>query len=286
MTITSNTNTCQVAIQGYEGSFHQQAAIDFFGEAVTVLPCDTFRQVIDAASKDKGIAAGIMAIENSIAGSILANYTLLQKSKLRVVGEVYLHVKQQLLVNPGVKLEDIREVHSHHMALLQCMDFLERYPQWKLVETEDTALSARHIHQRHSRYQAAIAGKLAAELYGLDIAAKDVHTLQNNYTRFLILKRAEEAEEVVDANKASIRFQTDHTKGSLARVLNYIADCDINLSKIQSMPIPGTKFQYAFHADLEFASLNQYAQLWQGLQGITSGLAEYGIYKSNQNGKP
>jgi len=286
MIMTTDSAECKVAIQGYEGSFHQQAAIDFFGEKVSVLPCDTFRQVIDAASHDKGITAGIMAIENSIAGSILSNYTLLQKSKLKVVGEVYLTVKQQLLVNPGVALEDIREVHSHPMALLQCMDFLEKYPHWKLVETEDTALSARHIHQRRSRYQAAIAGKLAAGLYGLDIAASNVHTIQNNYTRFLILKRLKDAGSIDNADKATIRFQTDHTKGSLARVLNYIADCDINLSKIQSMPIPGTKFRYAFHADLEFANPAQYAQLIEGLKPITEGMEEYGVYKCDEKGKP
>src|ERR1700692_4586332 len=135
----------KVSIKGYEGSFHQEAARQFFGKGVEVIPCATFREVVKIASSKKESDGGVMAIENSIAGSILPNYNLLQKSNLRIIGEIYLQIKQNLLVNPGVKLEDIREVHSHYMALLQCVDFLEKHPQWKLVETEDTALSARHL---------------------------------------------------------------------------------------------------------------------------------------------
>src|SRR6201985_3862895 len=158
----------RVSIQGYEGSFHQVAAQQFFGKDVEVITCATFREVIKIAASKKESDGGVMAIENSIAGSILPNYNLLQKSNLLVVGEIYLQIGQNLLVNPGVKLEDIREVHSHHMALLQCIDFLEKYPHWKLVETEDTALSARHLQQHRSRHQAAIASRLAADLFGLE----------------------------------------------------------------------------------------------------------------------
>ncbi len=283
MTPTQKISSPIAAIQGYEGCFHQQAAIDFFGDSVQVLPCDTFRQVIDAANHNASVTAGIMAIENSIAGSILANYTLLQKSKLKITGEVYLTINQQLLVNPGVTLADIREVHSHPMAILQCMDYLEKFPHWKLVETEDTALSARHIHQRRSRHQAAIAGTLAARMYHLDIAAKNVHTIQHNFTRFLILQKEANAKVAGDANKASIRFQTDHTQGSLARVLNFVAEHNINISKIQSMPIPGTKFRYAFHADIEFADAAHYQNFIQGFKKVADGIEEYGIYKGGQN---
>src|ERR1700723_1362602 len=147
----------RVSIQGYEGSFHQVAARQFFGEDVEVITCATFREVVRVALDRKESDGGIMAIENSIAGSILPNYNLLQKSGLRVVGEIYLQIGQNLLVNPGVKLEDIREVHSHHMALLQCIDFLEKHPGWKLVETEDTALSAKHLNQHRSKNIAEIA---------------------------------------------------------------------------------------------------------------------------------
>ncbi|HEX2848436.1 MAG TPA: prephenate dehydratase domain-containing protein, partial [Chitinophagaceae bacterium] len=146
----------KVSIQGYEGSFHQEAARTFFGRQVEVIPCATFREVVKIAGNKKESDGAVMAIENSIAGSILPNYNLLQKSNLRIIGEVYLQIKQNLLVNPGVKLEDIREVHSHTMALQQCYEFLDKY-KWKLVETEDTALSAKHIHQHKSKHIAAIA---------------------------------------------------------------------------------------------------------------------------------
>src|SRR5882724_2432191 len=213
-----------VSIQGYEGSFHQVAAEQFFGRDVAVICCATFRDVIKIALSKKESDGGVMAIENSIAGSILPNYNLLQKSNLRVVGEIYLQIRQDLLVNPGVKLEDIREVHSHHMALLQCIDFLEKHPHWKLVETEDTALSAKHLQQHRNKHVAAIASKLAAELFSLDILAPGIQTMKNNYTRFLILQREDRAGKIEGADKASVNFHTDHSRGSLARVLTKIAE--------------------------------------------------------------
>ena len=157
----------RISIQGYEGSFHQLAARQFYGKNVKVICCSTFREVIKIAADKEQSEGGVMAIENSIAGSILPNYNLLQKSNLRIVGEIYLHIKQNLLVNPGVNLEDIREVHSHPMALLQCMEFLEKY-NWKLIETEDTALSAKNLQQHHSKHIAAVASKLAADLFQLE----------------------------------------------------------------------------------------------------------------------
>src|SRR6187399_3046065 len=187
----------RVSIQGYEGSFHQEAARVFFGDDVAVIPCDTFRAVVKIAGNKKESDGGVMAIENSIAGSILPNYTLLQKSNLKIIGEVYLHIKQNLLVNPGVKLEDIKEVHSHTMALQQCYDFLDKH-KWKLVETEDTALSAKHVHQHKSKHIAAIASKLAAELFNLDMIAPNIQTMKNNYTRFLMLQRQDVAQPVTD----------------------------------------------------------------------------------------
>src|SRR5215212_3657638 len=170
----------KISIQGYEGSFHQIAVREFYGKDVQVIPCDTFRDVVKIASHPKESDGGCMAIENSIAGSILPNYALLQRSKLKITGEIYLQIHQNLLVNPGMKLEDIREVHSHPMAIQQCFGFLDKY-NWKLVETEDTALSAKHIHQHRSRHVAAIASKLAAELFELDMIAPNIHTLKNNY---------------------------------------------------------------------------------------------------------
>jgi prephenate dehydratase len=268
----------RVSIQGYEGSFHQVAAQLYFGKDVQVIPCDTFRDVVKMAENKKESEGGVMAIENSIAGSILANYNLLQKSNLKIVGEIYLQIRQNLLVNHGVKLEDIREVHSHTMALQQCYDFLDKH-KWKLVETEDTALSAKHIHQHKSKHIAAIASKLAAELYELDVIAPNIHTLKNNYTRFLMLQRSETAVYVEDADKASINFHTDHSRGSLARVLTMIAEDGINLSKLQSFPIPGSDFKYSFHADMEFDSKQQFQQVIDDIKPLTASLEIFGVYK-------
>lgn len=268
----------RVSIQGYEGSFHQVAAQLFHGKKVEVIPCDTFRDVVRVASSKKESDGGVMAIENSIAGSILPNYNLLQKSNLRITGEIYLQIRQNLLVNPGVQLEDIREVHSHTMALQQCYDFLDKY-KWKLVETDDTALSAKAIHQHKSKHVAAIASKLAAELYELEVIAPNIHTMKNNYTRFLMLEREETAAPVADADKASVTFHTDHSRGSLVNVLSRIAEGGINLSKLQSFPIPGTDFKYAFHADMEFDDRDQFDRVLKEIKPLTEMVKVYGVYK-------
>jgi len=268
----------RISIQGFEGSFHQIAAQQFFGKTIDIFPCATFRDVIES-TKSSQTDASVMAIENSIAGSILANYNLLHKSNLQIAGEVYLPIRQHLLVNPGVKLEDIQEVHSHPMAILQCMEYLTKF-NWKLVETEDTALSAKHIHQRKSKHMAGIAGKLAAELFEMKIVAENIHTEKNNYTRFLVLQQ--EITQVDSADKASISFHTDHSRGSLAKVLTRIADGGINLSKLQSFPIPGSNWKYNFHADMEFDSVVQFTDVMKAIESVTEQTKVYGIYK---NGK-
>lgn len=271
----------KVSIQGYEGSFHQVAAQQFFGKNVEVIPCATFREVVKIAGNKKESDGGVMAIENSIAGSILPNYNLLQKSSLRIVGELYLQIKQNLLVNPGVQLEDIREVHSHHMAIQQCLEYLDKY-DWKLVETEDTALSAKHIHQHRSKHIAAIASKLAADLFELDMIAPNIHTMKNNYTRFLVVQREDAAEPVTGADKASVNFHTDHSRGSLAKVLTRIAEGGINLSKLQSFPIPGSDWKYSFHADMEFDSIEQFNTVIESIRPVTAALKIYGVYKKGK----
>lgn len=268
----------RIAIQGYEGSFHQVAARSFFGKKVEVIPCDTFRELIKVTADNSDCDGSVMAIENSIAGSILPNYNLLQKSNLVITGEVYLHISQNLLVNPGVKLEDIREVHSHTMALQQCYEYLDMH-KWKLVETDDTALSAKHVHQHKSKHIAAIASKLAAELFQLEILAPNIHTLKNNYTRFLVLQTKEKARPVEAANKASVNFHTDHSKGSLAKVLTRIADGGVNLSKLQSFPIPGTEFRYSFHADMEFDNIEQFEKVIKHIKPVIAEIKIYGAYK-------
>lgn len=271
----------KVTIQGYEGSFHQVAARQFFGKNVEVITCATFRDVVRIGEDVKQSDGAVMAIENSIAGSILPNYNLLQKSKLQVIGEVYLSISQNLLVYPGVKLEDIKEVHSHPMAILQCLDYLEKQ-HWKLVESEDTALSAKHIHQHKSKHIAAIASKLAAQLYDLEVIEPDIHTLKNNITRFLIMVPAKQKMEIADADKASIYFQTDHSKGILSKVLAKIAQGGANLSKLQSMPIPGSTFKYGFYADIEFDHKKQIDKLLVDLQLMTNSLKVFGLYKKGK----
>ena len=270
----------KVSIQGYEGSFHQIAAQEYLGKEVQVIPCDTFREVVKLASDSKQSDGGFMAIENSIAGSILPNYSLLQKSKLKIAGEIYLQIHQNLMVNPGVTLEDIREVHSHPMALLQCMDYLEKHPSWKLVETEDTALSAKHIHQRHHKHVAVIASKLAAELFNLNLMAPKIQSNKNNYTRFLFVQPAVVNND--SADKASINFHTEHSRCSLARVLTSIAEEGVNLSKLQSVPIPEQEWKYSFHADMEFDSIDQYEKVIEKIKPITESLTVLGVYKKGK----
>ena len=271
----------RISIQGFEGCFHQVAAKQYYGEDTEVICCSTFKEVVKNTAASKQSNGGIMAIENSIAGSILPNYNLILKSNVKIAGEVYLQIKQHLLVNRGVKLEDIKEVHSHYMALQQCSGFLDKF-NWKLVETEDTALSAKHIHQYKNKHAAAIAGKLAAEIYDMDIIAPNIHTLKNNYTRFLVLIHKDAASDIISVDKASVNFVTGNEKGSLAKVLTVIASEGINLSKLQSMPIPGSNFKYSFHADMEFENEDQFNKLLVKLKDITEELTVLGIYK---NGK-
>ncbi len=272
----------RVSIQGYEGSFHQVAAEAYLGKHVEVIPCATFREVIKIASLDKNCDGAIMANENSIAGSILPNYSLLQKSNLQISGEIFLQIRQNLMANPGVKLTDLTEIHSHPMALLQCIDYLDKYPHWKLVETEDTALSAKHIHQYHRKHAAAIAGKLAAELFHLEILASNIHSDKKNYTRFLFLQAKNISNNVDSPNKASINFHTDHSRGSLAKVLTNIAECEINLSKLQSMPLPGKQWHYSFHADLEFEHEDKFFKAMETIKSLTNSLKVFGLYKKGE----
>ncbi len=271
----------KVTIQGYEGSFHQVAARHFYGKEVEVITCDTFREVVKIGEDVKQSDGAVMAIENSIAGSILPNYNLLQKSKLQVIGEVYLSISQNLMVHPGVKLSDIKEVHSHPMAILQCLDYLEEH-DFKLVESEDTALSAKMVHQHKSKHIAAIASKLAAQLYNLDIIAPDIHTLKNNITRFLILVPSKTKVTIAAADKASIYFQTDHSKGILSKVLAKIAQGGVNLSKLQSMPIPGSTFKYGFYADLEFENNKQIEKVLEAVKSMTNSFKVFGLYKKGK----
>lgn len=273
----------RVAIQGFEGCFHQIAAQESLGKGIDIVPCATFREV--AASVEDGRAdLGVMAIENSIAGSILPNYSILQNSRLKIIGETCLHIRQHLMVNPGVTLDDIQEVHSHPMALLQCVDFLDS-KGWKLVETEDTALSAKKLAENGSMCAAAIAGDLAAELFGMKIVAPDIHTIKNNYTRFLILAPKESNMAAHNANKASLYFKTDHEHGSLLRVLKAMENSDINMTKLQSYPIPSEPWHYMFHVDMEFGNVEVFINTIDAMREAAEEVHIYGVYQKGLNNK-
>ncbi len=284
MEMNKEKSKLKVAIQGYEGCFHQIVANEYFGEKVDILSCATFRDVVRAVASGE-TPYGVMAIENSIAGSILPNHSLLQSGELQVVGEYYLPIRQNLMVLPGVKLEDVTEVHSHPMALLQCIDYLDQH-KWKLVETEDTALSARHVARRGMKHVAAIAGTLAAELFGLDIIAPDIHSIKNNATRFLILRKAN-GTTPEGANKASLYFKTDHRKGSLLKVMREMEDSSINMTKLQSYPIPAEPWHYLFHVDMEFDALPDYERVIDKMKAAANELHVYGVYprgiRGNEN---
>lgn len=266
----------KIAIQGYEGCFHQIVAKDYFGEGIETIPCDTFRAV--AKSVKQGEADyGVMAIENSIAGSIIANYSILQDEDMQVMGEVYLKIVQNLMVLPGVRLEEITEVESHPMALLQCIDYLDEHPAWRLVESEDTALSARRIAEQGLRHKAGIASTLAAELFGLEIIGPEINTVKNNYTRFMILKRRDNV-SAPGANKASLYFKTDNTPGALVKAISTLGG--VNMTKLQSYPIPSEPWHYQFHIDLEFERMEDYLHNLELLQRVTEEVHVYGVYKN------
>lgn len=282
----SETIMKRVAIQGYAGSFHHIAAQQYEGAKVDILPCDTFRAVARAVESGK-VDYGVMAIENSIAGSILPNYNILQRCNVHIVGEIYLQIRQNLMVNRGVKLEDITEVESHQMALLQCADFLDAHP-WRLIESADTALSAAQLQQSGSRTTAAVAGELAAELFDLDIIAADIHTNRNNYTRFLILERCdrgafEPEAERAEGNKASLYFKIPDTSGSLYDTLAAFEGLGINMTKLQSYPIADQPFHYMFHVDMEFERVEALRSAVERMRAKGVEVHIYGVYNKNTN---
>jgi prephenate dehydratase len=253
------TTQQRIVIQGVPGAFHEIAARTFFGSDIELVPALSFDALFQTLKQADAADAAILAIENSIAGSILGNYRLLLEHDMSIVGEVYLRIQQNLLALPGVALSDIREVHSHPMALAQCAAFLRQYPHIRLVESEDTAESAASIQRTQSRHIAAIASLMAAERYGLHVLAESIETVPENYTRFLALYRRENAPAVADADKISLSFTLKHENGSLARVLNMLALAGVNLSKIQSVPLTGRPWEYRFLLDflLENARMEQ-----------------------------
>ena len=268
----------RIVIQGGYGAFHEIAALQYFeNEQVEIMPRDTFKDLMAALRKDKA-DYGIMAIENSLAGSILPNYSLLKDSPMKIIGEVYMRIRQNLVALPGQTIKDIREVYSHPMAILQCQDFFDRYDDIKLIESMDTALSAKEIRDNNLTGIGAIASELAAEKYELEIIAASIETNKKNYTRFLILGNGKDRTPASEVNKSSIHFALSHKIGSLSKILSILSFYDINLSKIQSMPIMGRDWEYQFYIDVEFSDYALYTQSIEAIRPFTSDLGILGEY--------
>ncbi|MCD4833056.1 MAG: prephenate dehydratase [Bacteroidales bacterium] len=268
----------KVSIQGIKGAFHEEAAKNYFKSEIEVIPNITFDDVINSVQNQKA-DFGIVAIENTISGTIHTNLNLIKQSSLKITGEVYLQIKQNLVALPNSKLENINQVQSHYMALNQCRDFLRKYPKIKLVESEDTALSIKQIADEQLENIGAIGSKLAAEYYGLEIISESIETNKKNYTRFLILELNTNVESG-DNNKASLAITLPHKKGSLAIILNIISFYDINLTKIESVPVIGEPWHYLFYIDVQFDSTEIYLQMIQSLNPLADEIIILGEYKS------
>ena len=271
----------KVAIQGIAGSYHDIAAHNYFeGEEVETLPCDTFRDVINTIKKDPSIL-GLMAIENTIAGSLLQNHELIRESGFSIIGEYQLRISHSLVALPGTSIHDIKEVNSHPIALMQCTEFLDTLPNAKVVEMEDTAGSARWIAEKQLEGHAAICGKLAAEIYHMEVLAEGIETNKRNFTRFLAIADRWTADEImrnVDKNKASLVFALPHTSGSLSKVLSVLSFYDMNLTKIQSLPIIGREWEYLFYINLTFTDYLRYRQALDAIRPLTKDFQILGEY--------
>lgn len=274
----------KIAIQGGFGAFHEIAALHYFeNEEVEIKPRDTFRDMMKSL-KQRQVDYGIMAIENSLAGSILPNYSLIKGSKMKIIGEIYIRIKQNLVVLPGQEIEEIHEVFSHPMAILQCQDFFDQYPQIKLIESLDTALSAREIRDNKLKGVGAIASTQAAQKFELKILAEGIETNKMNYTRFLILKELNGDEISIEGvNKTSLQFAVSHKSGSLTKVLSVLSYYDQNLTKIQSMPIVGKDWEYQFYVDLMFDDYNWHKKAIEAIRPFTSELEILGIYTKGKS---
>jgi prephenate dehydratase len=268
----------KIAIQGIKGSFHHQVALDYFDEIQAVDECMSFDSLVESILTNKSNHA-VMAIENSIAGSIIPNYALIDKNNLKIIGEYYLSVHHNFMTLKGQKIEDILEVHSHPMAILQCKEFFKNYQHIKLVEDKDTAETAKRIHDNQLKGIGAIASKTAAELYDLEILAAEIQTINNNQTRFVIIGKNQDV-NINEINKASLKFELEHKRGSLATVLNVMSDCKLNLTKIQSLPKIETPFHYAFFVDITFEDYKDYEKGKQILEIMTTHFKVLGEYEN------
>jgi prephenate dehydratase len=271
--------TKPIAIQGIKGSFHHEVAQLYFSDKTEVVECMSFDGTVDSLLKGDTDHI-VMALENSIAGSIIPNYALIDTHNLSIVGEHYLDIQHNLLSLNGQSIAEIKEVHSHPMALLQCKVFFKNYPHIKLVEAKDTADVAKQILERNLKGIAAIASKKAAEIYTLNVLAESIQTIKHNETRFVIVKRENHEIERKELNKASLKFELDHKRGSLATILNVLSDCKLNLTKIQSLPKIETPWKYAFFVDVTFEDYKDYEKASSIMQLMAENFKVLGEYKN------
>ncbi|MFZ4671748.1 MAG: prephenate dehydratase [Flavobacterium sp.] len=271
----------KIAIQGIKGSFHHQVAQEYFQQEHDLDECMSFDDLVKSLVKNQA-QKGVMALENSIAGSIVPNYALIDNNNLQIIGEHYLDIHMNLMALRGQRIEEIKEVHSHPIALLQCAVFFSQYPHIKLVESGDTAETARRIQEEKLKGIGAVAAPIAAKLYDLDILAAGIHTVQSNKTRFVIVKTENKELPKEEINKASIKFELDDTPGSLATILNVMNNSKLNLTKIQSMPIIETPFQYSFFVDVVFEKYKHYEKAKKILELMTTHFKVLGEYKNGR----
>lgn len=278
-TIAKSEAETKVAIQGVTGCFHEMAARKHFGQDIQTVECTTFKLLCDAVESGEADFA-LMAIENTIAGTLLQNYSLMQEYDLKITGEVYLNIQMNLMALPGVELEDIMTVQSHPIANRQCMEFLRTLPHATIVDMEDTALAAKQVSEQQLRTTAAIANSLSAQIYGLNILKSRIETHKKNFTRFLVLSKEAVSSEA--HNKASLSFQLGHTPGSLADTLLIFKQHQLNLTKIQSVPIVGKPYEYNFHVDLEWKSRTNFDAAMEQTLAIVHNMHVLGEYTKGE----
>lgn len=270
-----------IAIQGAQGSNHHKVALDFYGNAIQLKECMSFDELVDSLL-NRSADLGIMALENTIAGSIIPNYALIDKYNLHITGEEYLNIHHHLMALKGQSINNIKEVWSHPMALLQCKEFFKDYPHIKLVEDVDTAEVAKRISQENLFGIAAIAPKIAAEIFDLEIVEDEIQTIKDNATRFVIVQTNQPNNGIDQINKASLKFQLDHKRGSLATILNVLSDCKMNLTKIQSLPVIETPWKYSFFVDVTFAEYKDYKKAESIIEIMAEEFKILGTYKNGR----
>lgn len=270
-----------IAIQGAEGSNHHKVARDFYGNTMLLKECMSF-DVLVASLLSGAATHGVMALENTIAGSIIPNYALIDTNDLHIVGEEYLNIHHHLMALPGQQIAHIKEVWSHPMALLQCKDFFKKHPHIKLVEDVDTAEVAKRISKENLAGIAAIAPKIASEIFDLEVLEDEIQTMKDNATRFVIVQTQEPTHGINHINKASLKFQLNHKRGSLAAILNVLSDCKMNLTKIQSLPVIEMPWKYSFFVDVTFEDYKDYLKLVKIIEIMAEEFKILGTYKNGR----